>query len=399
MSRQRTPSSSDCRKPVTAAARISTRSTGPRTSGGGGGAGPRRPRRVGAGSRRTTSSGMAAMTASSSWTVRNCRSGLASPLRRRRGRAARVTGLVMHQPRSTARAKAPCRNVTTLRTLFGASPRRSIERAKASTSAVDTSATRRLPRAGEMCTRCIDSQFCRYDFRPPSTAMRSRSASTASSTVRPRPSVGAGPSAHLGLLQLAQRTLGHRPRQALARARCALRSEPPVAAPPVRRAPAPVVGAGLLVDLPRPVWPFHGRYRRAREKLDPRLDPSSRSVSSPRNDKSPALQGFRLVGETGFEPATARPPAGCATRLRHSPICRPSTVTERATGIEPALEAWKASVQPQHFARGGDGPMIAAAGAAVRRADGAPRSVPLPRRRVAIAAARGRTSCRARRRV
>ena len=26
------------------------------------------------------------------------------------------------------------------------------------------------------------------------------------------------------------------------------------------------------------------------------------------------------VGETGFEPATARPPAGCATRLRHSPM-------------------------------------------------------------------------------
>jgi site-specific DNA recombinase len=26
-----------------------------------------------------------------------------------------------------------------------------------------------------------------------------------------------------------------------------------------------------------------------------------------------------MVGETGFEPATARPPAGCATRLRHSP--------------------------------------------------------------------------------
>src|SRR5262245_35819442 len=29
--------------------------------------------------------------------------------------------------------------------------------------------------------------------------------------------------------------------------------------------------------------------------------------------------GFPLIGETGFEPATARPPAGCATRLRHSP--------------------------------------------------------------------------------
>jgi hypothetical protein len=28
---------------------------------------------------------------------------------------------------------------------------------------------------------------------------------------------------------------------------------------------------------------------------------------------------YKMVGETGFEPATARPPAGCATRLRHSP--------------------------------------------------------------------------------
>src|SRR5215218_3728462 len=63
--------------------------------------------------------------------------------------------------------------------------------------------------------------------------------------------------------------------------------------------------------------------------------------------ESPALAGLSLIGETGFEPATARPPAGCATRLRHSPWC----FAERATGIEPALEAWKASVQPQHFAR------------------------------------------------
>ena len=84
-----------------------------------------------------------------------------------------------------------------------------------------------------------------------------------------------------------------------------------------------------------------------------------------------------LVGETGFEPATARPPAGCATRLRHSPWsaddnrrtrccalarssdgagrCGRVDPRERATGIEPALEAWKASVQPQHFARTADG--------------------------------------------
>jgi hypothetical protein len=58
------------------------------------------------------------------------------------------------------------------------------------------------------------------------------------------------------------------------------------------------------------------------------------------------VQKTAAIGETGFEPATARPPAGCATRLRHSPWHY-----KRATGIEPALEAWKASVQPQHFAR------------------------------------------------
>ena len=61
------------------------------------------------------------------------------------------------------------------------------------------------------------------------------------------------------------------------------------------------------------------------------------------------LPGPSRIGETGFEPATARPPAGCATRLRHSPWLS----RKRATGIEPALEAWKASVQPQHFARSG----------------------------------------------
>jgi hypothetical protein len=49
----------------------------------------------------------------------------------------------------------------TLRTDFGARPRRSIERASASTSVVVTSATLREPIAGEMWTRCIDSQFCR----------------------------------------------------------------------------------------------------------------------------------------------------------------------------------------------------------------------------------------------
>src|SRR3954447_2755180 len=95
-------------------------------------------------------------------------------------------------------------------------------------------------------------------------------------------------------------------------------------------------------------------------RLVPRLP--ARIVTVGRNAGSPALTGLPMIGETGFEPATARPPAGCATRLRHSPWCY---VPERATGIEPALEAWKASVQPQHFARrlrADDTPGDAAAG-------------------------------------
>ena len=32
-----------------------------------------------------------------------------------------------------------------------------------------------------------------------------------------------------------------------------------------------------------------------------------------------SFAGLSLIGATGFEPATARPPAECATRLRHAP--------------------------------------------------------------------------------
>ena len=63
-----------------------------------------------------------------------------------------------------------------------------------------------------------------------------------------------------------------------------------------------------------------------------------------------------LVGATGFEPATARPPAECATRLRHAPWLGPEFTTwwrsisgrkrERVTGLEPVPPAWKAGVQP-----------------------------------------------------
>jgi site-specific DNA recombinase len=46
------------------------------------------------------------------------------------------------------------------------------------------------------------------------------------------------------------------------------------------------------------------------ESPDPWLESEDWDVGSISN---------KMVGETGFEPATARPPAGCATRLRHSP--------------------------------------------------------------------------------
>src|SRR3954452_9972029 len=42
-------------------------------------------------------------------------------------------------------------------------------------------------------------------------------------------------------------------------------------------------------------------------------------LSASETQRAPVSSGLSRVGETGFEPATARPPAGCATRLRHSP--------------------------------------------------------------------------------
>src|SRR4051812_38455991 len=71
----------------------------------------------------------------------------------------------------------------TLRTVFGDEPRSSIELASRSTSRVVTAATFFFHMAGEMWTRCIDSQFWRYESRAPSMAIRSRSRSAAWSTV------------------------------------------------------------------------------------------------------------------------------------------------------------------------------------------------------------------------
>ncbi len=57
---------------------------------------------------------------------------------------------------------------------------------------------------------------------------------------------------------------------------------------------------------------FEGRTVRVRANW-----PSSASPGA-----SPGRSGPASIGATGFEPATARPPAGCATRLRHAPKVR-----------------------------------------------------------------------------
>ena len=62
------------------------------------------------------------------------------------------------------------------------------------------------------------------------------------------------------------------------------------------------------------------RHRRRLGRLIP-LGPREPKRLAPERRKPWRLAGLSLIGETGFEPATARPPAGCATRLRHSPWC------------------------------------------------------------------------------
>ena len=70
--------------------------------------------------------------------------------------------------------------------------------------------------------------------------------------------------------------------------------------------------AGFNTQIPR-------RENTVSKKFDPRLIPVKVLCLLAKTLKTSDLQGFLVIGETGFEPATARPPAGCATRLRHSP--------------------------------------------------------------------------------
>ena len=74
--------------------------------------------------------------------------------------------------------------------------------------------------------------------------------------------------------------------------------------------------------------PQSGRRRKLApplQKIFPVCSPSRPTRHHSGKPKGPRLRAFRVIGETGFEPATARPPAGCATRLRHSPWSAEST--------------------------------------------------------------------------
>jgi hypothetical protein len=101
-------------------------------------------------------------------------------------------------------------------------------------------------------------------------------------------------------------------------------------------------GRGVIAAPPSPIG--SAQDRRAQGCAQGRVrDPASLPSRDPALLRGPAgLCGDRgLIGAAGFEPATFRPPAERATKLRHAPgppsLREPLSVGgERATGLEPA---------------------------------------------------------------
>ena len=98
-----------------------------------------------------------------------------------------------------------------------------------------------------------------------------------------------------------------------------------------RLRPCRPVGVVAAASLPVAQLPASYRFRAG--DADLRTDPvddrhlqqrdSIRIVKPTCRDSSHPDGALHQIGETGFEPATARPPAECATRLRHSPWLQP----------------------------------------------------------------------------
>jgi hypothetical protein len=179
-----------------------------------------------------------------------------------------------------------------------------------------------------MWTRFIDSQSCRYEVvRPPSRAdraERSRHRQRSAPIVRRRRQLRA-----LLLDELPERALRLPAREPVAQATRPHFLDPAVEAASVRlrsgrnRPPLDVEGGRCRADASSPSpsrasgnSPLPGEWCNLWTPVGPRRRCGADTVPSP---KFRVCSAFSGIGETGFEPATARPPAGCATRLRHSP--------------------------------------------------------------------------------
>ena len=128
-------------------------------------------------------------------------------------------------------------------------------------------------------------------------------------------------------------------------------------------------GLKFLSDLAR-IWPAVWHTNK-KVRVNETLTWGFNGAGDGNRTRVRSLEGFsstiephpRLVGTTGFEPATSCSQSRRATRLRHVPKCRYSKQVrriinltcalsmERVTGIEPASEAWKASVLPLNHTR------------------------------------------------
>ena len=108
----------------------------------------------------------------------------------------------------------------------------------------------------------------------------------------------------------------------------------------------PRSGATRTHVLGGPVPFDKARSSTSQKKLDPNWTPKSRCLGLRERQIKLICSCFH---RSGRQDLNLRPPGPQPGAL---PDCAtPRDSCKRATGIEPALEAWKASVQPQHFAR------------------------------------------------
>jgi hypothetical protein len=127
--------------------------------------------------------------------------------------------------------------------------------------------------------------------------------------------------------------------------------------------------------------------------ITPRSQPQSQMLRS-LEAASPSQHPTAFL--SGRQDLNLRPPGPQPGAL---PDCATPRGSKRATGIEPALKAWKAFVQPQHFARRPRGHVTGALGSRRPQSSPAPRPAPPPTRPPTPAAARGQPSCRVPRRA